>query len=87
MLGEAIGQPGMPYVQTSAEEMKAVLLAQGFSSDAADQLEALARWLSTSPLASVSAAPVEVQPTTLEMFARDTFAPACNAIRTPVLQA
>jgi uncharacterized protein YbjT (DUF2867 family) len=82
VLGEAIGQPGMPYVQTSPAEMKAVLLAQGFSSDAAHQLEVLARWLSTSPLASVSAAPVEVQPTTLEMFARDTFAPAIEASRT-----
>jgi hypothetical protein len=56
--------------------MRAVLAEQGFSRDAADQLAALARWLSTSPLDSVSAAPAEVQPTTLETFAREIFAPA-----------
>jgi uncharacterized protein YbjT (DUF2867 family) len=80
VLGQAIGRPELAYVQSPAEEMKAVLLAQGFSSDAANQLEALARWLSTSPLDSVAAAPSEVQPTTLEMFARDVFAPAYSQL-------
>jgi Neuraminidase (sialidase) len=42
----------------------------------ADQIETLARWLSTSPLASAVAAPVELQPTTIEAFAREEFAPA-----------
>ncbi len=81
VLGEAIGRPELAYVQVPAETMKAVLLEQGFSSDAADQLEALARWLSTSPLDSVAAAPAEVQPTTLEMFARDIFAPAYRQLK------
>src|SRR5690606_24492710 len=63
-LGEAIGKPGLPYVQSSPEEVKALLLEQGFSTNAADQLETLARWLSTSPIESVSAAPAEIQPTT-----------------------
>jgi hypothetical protein len=53
-----------------------VLRAHGFSASAADQIEALARWLSTSPLSSARAAPVEVQPTTIEAFARDEFARA-----------
>ena len=34
-------------------------------------LVALARWLSTSPLGSARVAPVEVQPTTIEVFARE----------------
>lgn len=76
VLGEAVGRPGLPYVQAPAEEAKAMLRAQGFSADAADQLERLALWLSTSPLASASAGPVEVQPTTLEAFAREVFAAA-----------
>ncbi len=86
VLGEAIGQPGLPYVQSSPEEVKPLLMQQGFSSDAADQLEALAHWLSTSPMASVSAAPAETQPTTLQAFASEVFAPAYNATRTPSLQ-
>lgn len=75
-VGAAIGRPDLPYVQTTAEETKAQLREQGFSADAADQLEALSAWLSTSPLASVTAAPAEVQPTTVEAFARERFAPA-----------
>lgn len=86
-LGLAIGKPDLAYVQSSPEEVKPLLMAQGFSSDAADQLEALAHWLSTSPLGSLSTAPVEIQPTTLAMFAREVFAPAYHATRTPALQA
>jgi hypothetical protein len=41
------------------------------SASAAAQIAALARWLSTSPLASASVAAVEVQPTTLEAFVRE----------------
>lgn len=76
VLGAAIGRPVLPYVQTPAEEARAMLRAQGFSADAAGQLERLALWLSTSPLASANAGPVEVQPTTLEAFAREVFAAA-----------
>lgn len=75
-VGAAIGKPGLPYVEAPSAEVKAELRAHGFSADAADQLELLARWLSTSPLASVTVAPVEVQATTLEVFAREVFAPA-----------
>lgn len=75
-LGVAIGRPDLQYVQTPAAEAKAVLREQGFSPNAADQLEALARWLSTSPVASATVAPVAVQPTTMEAFARERFAPA-----------
>jgi uncharacterized protein YbjT (DUF2867 family) len=74
-LGAAIGRPGLPYVQSPPADAKAALQAHGFSADAAEQLDVLARWLSTSPLASASAGPVEVQPTTIEVFARDVFAP------------
>lgn len=86
-LGQAIGKPDLPYVQSSPEEVKPLLMAQGFSGDAADQLEALSRWLSTSPLASLSAAPTEVQPTTLAMFAREVFAPAHRATSITAWQA
>jgi uncharacterized protein YbjT (DUF2867 family) len=75
-LGAAIGKPGLAYVQSAPAQGKAQLREHGFSASAADQIEVLARWLSTSPLGSAGAAPVEVQPTTIEVFAREQFAPA-----------
>ncbi len=69
VLGGVIGKPGLPYVQVTAEEMRPALMAQGFSADAVDQLAALARWV-TSAIGSTQVAPVAVQPTTLEAFAR-----------------
>ncbi|MES2960163.1 MAG: hypothetical protein V4792_18395 [Pseudomonadota bacterium] len=74
-IGAAIGRPGLEYVQSSAAQAKSALRALGFSADAADPLEALSRWLSTSSLASAGVAPVAAQPTTSEAFARERFAP------------
>ena len=74
-LGAAIGKPDLQYVQSAPGEARAVLLSQGFSASAADQLEILAQWLSTSALDSARMAPVAVQPTTIEVFARECFAP------------
>jgi uncharacterized protein YbjT (DUF2867 family) len=79
LLGAAIGRPGLAYVQSAPAEGKAALRAHGFSASAADQIEALARWLSTAPLASASVAPVALQPTTIEAFAHEEFAPALRA--------
>lgn len=75
-LGTAVGQPGLAYVQSTPEQAKAELREHGFSASAADQLELLARWLSSAPLESASAGPVALQPTSLEVFAREEFAPA-----------
>jgi uncharacterized protein YbjT (DUF2867 family) len=75
-IGAAIGQPQLPYVQIDPSEARTAMLAHGFSDSACDRLTALARWLSTSPLASAGAGSVEVQPTTLQAFAREVFAPA-----------
>lgn len=80
-LGGALGHPGLAYVQVPPAEMTPALQAEGFSADAAEQLAALARWLSTeTALASTTAGPVAVQPTTLADFAREVFAPACRAV-------
>ncbi len=80
LLGQAIGRDALAYFQSPAAQVKEQLLEAGFSEDAADQMEALARWLSTSPLASMSVAPAEVQPTDFARFARDVFAPAYAAL-------
>jgi uncharacterized protein YbjT (DUF2867 family) len=76
VLGAATGTPGLPYLQVAPADMKPALQAHGFSADATEQLEEMARWLSGAARASVAAAPVALQPTTLEDFARDVFAPA-----------
>ena len=79
VLGAAIGRPALPYVQSDPAEGQAQLRAQGLSASAAAKIAALAHWLSTTALDSVSAAPAVVQPTTLEHFAAEVFAPACAA--------
>lgn len=76
VLGAAIGNAALPYVQSAPAEMKAALRAVGFSADAGDRLEELAHWLSNDAVASVSAGPAAVQPTTVEAFAQEVFAPA-----------
>lgn len=84
VLGAAVGSPGLAYVQSTAAEGKAELRAHGFSASAADQIEALARWLSTSPLASAEVAPLQLQPTTLEAFAKEVFAPVYGQLAVSV---
>jgi uncharacterized protein YbjT (DUF2867 family) len=79
-IAQAIGNPDLRYLQLPAAQVKAQLLGQGFSADAADQLEALAQWLSTSALSSACAAPAAVQPTTIEVFAQTRFAPALRQL-------
>ncbi|HLL12974.1 MAG TPA: NAD(P)H-binding protein [Rubrivivax sp.] len=81
VIGQAIGNPALRYVQAPPARFKAELCDQGFSADAADQLEVLARWLSTSAGASLMAAPVAVQPTTIELFAQTRFAPVFRQLR------
>ena len=75
-LGAAIGKPDLQYLRSAPAETKAALRSQGFSANAADRREQLAHWLSTTSLDSVNAGPVAVQPTTIEAFARECFAPA-----------
>jgi len=76
-LGAAIGRPDLPCAQGGLHLRRRHLRAEGFSADAADRLEDLARWLSRGAMASATAGPVEVQPTSIEAFAREVFAPAC----------
>jgi uncharacterized protein YbjT (DUF2867 family) len=68
VLGRAVGQPDLNYVQTEPSQVRAGMLQAGFSADAIDQMEEMARWLSTSASTSLPG-PVEVTPTTLELFA------------------
>jgi uncharacterized protein YbjT (DUF2867 family) len=68
ILGSAIEQPGLAYVQAEPLQARAAMLQAGFSADAAHQMEEMARWLSASVRTSLPG-PVEVTPTTFEQFA------------------
>lgn len=67
VLGQAIGRPELMYVQAEPPAVCPSMLEAGFSPDAADQMEEMARWLSAGPHSLPG--PVEVTPTTLEDFA------------------
>jgi uncharacterized protein YbjT (DUF2867 family) len=68
ILGRAIGRPDLAYVQAEPAQVRPAMLQAGFSADAVDQMQEMARWLSAFPGASLPG-PVEVTPTTLEQFA------------------
>ncbi|MGE0315288.1 MAG: NAD(P)H-binding protein [Lautropia sp.] len=68
ILGDAIGRPGLAYVQVEPAQGIAAMLQLGFSPDAAHCMAEMAGWLSQGPHAAPSG-PVEVTPTTLEDFA------------------
>ncbi len=80
ILGAAIGRPDLPYVEWSYAECRENLLRMGFSASRADNLLQLQKALNEGP-ANIypprNAA--NTTPTTLEAFARDTFAPAYQA--------
>jgi uncharacterized protein YbjT (DUF2867 family) len=77
VLGRAIGRPDLMHVQARPAQARASMLEAGFSTDAAAQMEELARWLSAGPHALLPG-PVETTPTTLEDFA-PRFRAACEA--------
>ena len=68
VLGRAIGKPDLQHVQAEPAQARAAMLAAGFSPDAADQMEEMARWLAAQARTALPG-PVEVTPTTLEAFA------------------
>lgn len=68
ILGDAIGRPGLAYVQLEPAQGVAAMLQLGFSPDAARCMAEMARWLSTGTHATPPD-PIEVTPTTLEDFA------------------
>jgi uncharacterized protein YbjT (DUF2867 family) len=68
ILGGTIGLPDLKYVQAEPAQARAAMLQAGFSADAVDRMEEMARWLSASVRTSLPV-PVEVTPTTLEQFA------------------
>jgi uncharacterized protein YbjT (DUF2867 family) len=77
ILGQAIGRPDVPYVEFPYDATRDALVGMGFSADAARLFVEMYDGFNAGrihPLQGRSAS--TTTPTTLEQFAKDTFAPA-----------
>lgn len=80
ILGAAIGQPDLAYVELSYEDFRMGLLEAGFSVSAADAYVKMYTAINAGRIQStVSRNALNTTPTTLEEFAREVFAPAYQA--------
>jgi uncharacterized protein YbjT (DUF2867 family) len=76
ILGAAIGRPELPYVQVPMEAFRDAIVGSGASASMAQALvEMFAAFEAGSIQALASRDAASTTPTTLETFARDTFAP------------
>lgn len=79
ILGQAIGQPDLQYVQLDQQKYKEGLVNAGLSSSVVDSfLEMYESMNSGAIQATVRRTPENSTPTTLEAFSREVFAPAFN---------
>jgi uncharacterized protein YbjT (DUF2867 family) len=70
ILGEAIGKPGLKYVQADAAQAKESMILQGISPAMADLfVEMSAAFGRPELVATLDSGPTEIAPTTLEQFA------------------
>lgn len=79
ILGAAVGNPAVPYVQCGYDEYRNIFTRAGMSPSAADFHVELARVFNEVP-ASLTGDGAIIAPTTLEQFAADTFAPAFSKL-------
>jgi uncharacterized protein YbjT (DUF2867 family) len=80
LLGQAIGQPNLRYVQVDAQQGKQALTSLGFSASAAAQFEEMSAAFSTGLLdGEHERGPTDIAPTPLEHFANAVFKPAFEA--------
>lgn len=77
ILGEAIGKPGLKYVQLPYEETRRAMLAAGLTAGYADAMNELSRHMNETMITGTEPrSEINTTATTLEDFARDVFAPA-----------
>jgi uncharacterized protein YbjT (DUF2867 family) len=77
ILGDAIGKPDLQYVEFKTEDYRKGLLQAGFSESVADAYIEMENSINDgSVFAEATRDESTTTPTTLEEFARDTFAPA-----------
>lgn len=77
ILGDAIGRPGLKYVQLSYDEAAAGMTAAGLTPGYAETMNELSRHMNETLIQGTEPrSAVNTTPTTLEEFARDVFKPA-----------
>ncbi len=77
IIGAAIGKAGLAYVQVPAAQLKPAMMQMGMSSNMVDALIELADALNSGHVKALEPrSPANTNPTTIETFVADTFAPA-----------
>jgi uncharacterized protein YbjT (DUF2867 family) len=80
ILGESIGRPELPYVEFPPEDARKAMIGMGLSPDMARLFVEMYDGFNTKRIKPVQGrTPETTTPTTLEQFAKDTFAPAFKA--------
>jgi uncharacterized protein YbjT (DUF2867 family) len=80
LLGAAIGNPALAYLQAEPAQAKAAMMQHGFSASGAAMFEEMSAAVSAGRLdGEHEKGPTEVAPTTLELFAASVFRPAFEA--------
>jgi len=80
ILGEAIGNPDLRYVQFPEEDARKAMSGMGMSDSVVDALLEMERGFNTGKIRPTRERSAEnTTPTTLEEFARAIFAPAYRA--------
>jgi hypothetical protein len=78
IVGKAVGNPDLPYVQFPAEQAKQAFLSNGFSEDLVDNLIEMATAIQTGLMNYQKRDASTTTPTTAEEFATEVYAPVYN---------
>jgi uncharacterized protein YbjT (DUF2867 family) len=75
IIGNAIGNPGLPYVQVPVEQLKQTFLGNGFSEDFIDNLLEMGTAIKTGFMNYQKRDDSTTTPTTAEDFVREVYLP------------
>jgi uncharacterized protein YbjT (DUF2867 family) len=78
LIGKAIGQPGLPYVQVPVEQIKQIFLSNGFAEDFVDNLLEMGIAIKTGFMNYQKREVSTTTPTTAEDFVNQVYLPAYN---------
>lgn len=78
LIGKALGNPGLPYVQVPVEQAKQTFLSNGFSEDFVDNLIEMGIAIKTGFMNYQKRDATTTTPTTAEDFINEVYLPAYN---------
>ena len=78
IIGRAIGKPELQYVQFPIEQAKQAMISQGISADIANDITAMESSLKNGIMNYEQRTIANSSPTSVEMFAKEVFAPLYN---------